>query len=47
MENKKTNLTTIKYVAYAAATNITDEIKGTGSYNLETQSKKYPIKLDE
>lgn len=45
MENKikqNSNLTNIKYVTYAAAINIREEIKGTGSYKLETRSQKTP-----
>jgi hypothetical protein len=45
--NKSSNLTEIKPVTYAAAKNIRDVIKGTGSYKLETQSQKHPRKLNE
>jgi len=42
LDGKDLNITELNHLIYAAATVITEEINGTGEYNLETQRSKTP-----
>jgi len=42
LDGKDLNITQLNQLIYAAATVITEEINGTGEYNLETQRSKTP-----
>ena len=46
LDKKDLNITELNHLIYAAATVITEEISGTGEYELQTQRSKTPRGLD-